>query len=659
MPRVGHDSHYLLFYTFSNASLDIINLTANFQSATPNALETVLEEHMAATKSLMSKFVDLDEAARFQQDHGDVYAECQKAKTECISLRLQIDDMQHKLQDSESQKERYHAALRVAENQVERLRSTTLNAIHQAATKKQKTKHDTPEESIKPPSPAEAQSSANGTYEPIEGDALQEILKLRDARIAEVEKELAALREKKLALELEVRSAMPEYLATNQYYKYLYDQTGTLQVTVEAQRERIAKLTEELRNSLATRKEWEESFVNSMSQSMNELKSMVMKRDAEIARIRDQRDIAQAEIVERKHLESLKVGSTDEVKKMVESRGERIAVLESELRRLRAQLAAHARDEDLMLFFCNGKEDLQEYIQDLKDRLKQAEARSSAMEDTLRLLDQNHPDIAKHMRAEAEARQMLEKVIEDLQRYKSAYGDLSTLPPEAAQLAQQLSQRDEELQRLRLLDRQREQSEMSLYTEIDKLSAAWEALDKQLKGKIFDLTAMEEKLAKGTLDRAKLENKYYAAMRDKEATESERKNLARNNEKQAKAIERMVDAERNLAAQLNSAEKEIAGLRQITDLSKQKIDDLEKTLKEAQMRLESEQTRMNELYALVRDRERALDVKKQDLRKMEESLIKSKKAIEKQAAKQGQANPEDSDDVYLNHLLVRALSFVR
>lgn len=41
-------------------------------------------------------------------------------------------------------------------------------------------------------------------------------------------------------------------------------------------------------------------------------------------------------------------------------------------------------------------------------------------------------------------------------------------------------------------------------------------------------------------------------MRDKEAIEGERKNLARNLEKQSKAMERLMDGEKNLTAQVVS-----------------------------------------------------------------------------------------------------------
>jgi E3 ubiquitin-protein ligase BRE1 len=108
-----------------------------------------------------------------------------------------------------------------------------------------------------------------------------------------------------------------------------------------------------------------------------------------------------------------------------------------------------------------------------------------------------------------------------------------------------------------------------LYAELDKLSAAWEALDRQVKNKVFDLIGMEDRLTKSGLDvcfsfncslatqpyciqRAKSENKFYAAMRDKEAIEAERKNIARNLEKQAKVVERLVESERSLTGQVVS-----------------------------------------------------------------------------------------------------------
>jgi E3 ubiquitin-protein ligase BRE1 len=53
--------------------------------------------------------------------------------------------------------------------------------------------------------------------------------------------------------------------------------------------------------------------------------------------------------------------------------------------------------------------------------------------------------------------------------------------------------------------------------------------------------------------RGKSENKFYAAMRDKEAIETERKNLSRNLEKQAKVLEKLQESEKSLTLQVVGA----------------------------------------------------------------------------------------------------------
>lgn len=114
----------------------------------------------------------------------------------------------------------------------------------------------------------------------------------------------------------------------------------------------------------------------------------------------------------------------------------------------------------------------------------------------------------------------------------------------------------------------RRQDKAPVYSELDQLSAAWEALDRQVKSKVFELKDMEDRVVKSGLDvrhlrlflihnsfvwqKAKSENKFFAAMRDKEAVENERKNLSRNLEKQGKAVERLVESERSLGAQMVS-----------------------------------------------------------------------------------------------------------
>jgi len=55
-------------------------------------------------------------------------------------------------------------------------------------------------------------------------------------------------------------------------------------------------------------------------QEFTEVVSRLKKRDVDNARIREQRDQLQAELTERKHLESVKLASVSEMKVLAESR---------------------------------------------------------------------------------------------------------------------------------------------------------------------------------------------------------------------------------------------------------------------------------------------------------------------------------------------------
>lgn len=147
------------------------------------------------------------------------------------------------------------------------------------------------------------------------------------------------------------------------------------------------------------------------------------------------------------------------------------------------------------------------------------EARANGLEESLSKLRKDHPDVAQHIEAEADARQQLLEATKRLESYKNVYGESSSASADVRELSEQLEKKEQELEKLRLQDIRHnqvrcmicaswifvltyfnEQAETSLYTELDKLSTAWEALDRQVKGKVFDLTAMEERLTKSALD---------------------------------------------------------------------------------------------------------------------------------------------------------------
>ena len=154
-------------------------------------------------------------------------------------LRSEVDLLRAKLRDSEAQKDSYHNALVALENRLERSQSAIVHEVEsKGKSQERECDSDMNEEALrKPPSPLVSGSvlsrwweimfkhflhfltllkqSAIGTpiiqnngYHEVSSElqVLQDQLKARDAKIMELEKEAAVLRDEKTMIQLEVRS---------------------------------------------------------------------------------------------------------------------------------------------------------------------------------------------------------------------------------------------------------------------------------------------------------------------------------------------------------------------------------------------------------------------------------------------------------------------
>ncbi|KDR75197.1 hypothetical protein GALMADRAFT_69292 [Galerina marginata CBS 339.88] len=639
-------------------SKEIFDLTSQIQNEPLPHFKAALGDTVNATQALVTKFVQLgdNQQSRLLQSEG--FSECQKAQNECALLRSEIQILRARLEDSETQRENYRDALIATENRLARSQSVTVREIETRGPVKQETRTEEKEDVREKPSPSVSALSpvqTNGNHDNTEMEILLEQLTSRDTKIIELEKEAALLRDQKTMMELEHKAPSLEQINESPYYKVLLNHASHLEASLVEKSEQIYRLQEEILQLQALRSEWQEH------ETAN-LRNMLTKRDAENARLREQREQQGAELNERRHKDSVKIASLQEYKLLVESNSERINILQSELSRCKAQLAANAGSEELMVFFLGGNIDEVRFFEGLKEQKSQAESRVAALEQTFSIYQDDHPDIVEHMKAEAEAIQQLSQVNAALERYKQTYGTLSTLPPEVSQLAEQVRIKELELESLRLAERQRQENESSLFGELEKLSALWESLDRQLKSKVLDLSSLEDRLNKSAVDKAKSDNKYFAAMRDKEAIENERKILAKTVEKQEKVVDRFTAVEKQLKNQLGVLEKESVTLKKCCETLKDRVLRLEKETPELQTQLEGEKKRVHELNLLFNERESYLHVRRSELRTREDDFIRAKKDLEKQIAHlrtetrvdMGSSSKSDPVDVELKRL--RALA---
>jgi E3 ubiquitin-protein ligase BRE1 len=102
-------------------------------------------------------------------------------------------------------------------------------------------------------------------------------------------------------------------------------------------------------------------------------------------------------------------------------------------------------------------------------------------------------EYAKCAEAEASARIQVAELQKQLESYQNICG-------QSGDILRQLEDKEAELRGLRLEVTQHAQAETALYTELERLSTAWEALDKEVKSKSLDSAAVEDRLSKSAIE---------------------------------------------------------------------------------------------------------------------------------------------------------------
>ncbi|KAI0071770.1 BRE1-domain-containing protein [Panus rudis PR-1116 ss-1] len=614
-------------------------------SDTDTIYTDALRAKMAATQQLVTAFVQLSGKGK-DTLRDETSKRYQEAQTENASLRSEVNLIRSRLNDAQSEKERLREQLVAAEKRIDRLQSKSLASLyppqgsasphpssereHSVGVKDESSPRDSPSS----PAPVDTLPNGNGDYGKSEGDDWKVLADHRQSVIEKLDKENLSLKQENAILKIKIVNIPEEFAVQTKWYKILVEQASRIQQRSDSVTKERDQLREEIDQLQQSTREAQEETQTLHEKVVQDLKSIISKRDTELIRLREQRDQINSELHERKAKEQVKLASLHEFKTLAESRSERIKVLESEVLRLKTRLAAEAGDEDLLTFLFKGASEDLSYVNDLKQRLSASEDRAKSLESSLAFFQEDHPDVAQHMRNEAEAKQQLAEISRRLEKYKSTFGEnLSSLPSDVQSLTEQLKQKESEVEKLRLLEKQREQTESSLYSELDRLSAAWEALDKQVKSRAVDLAAWEERVTKAGIDKAKVENKYYAAVRDKDALENERKNLSRNLEKQTKLIEKLVATEKTLQAQVATLEKECAVHRREEESLQRNITFLEQEKKELRINFEADKKDFQSLRQIVHSNEQSTHAKKAELLKAEEELVRARKAVEKEAAK--------------------------
>lgn len=454
----------------------------------------------------------------------------------CAGLAGEVSSLQHSLQQaqvqwqtSQERVERLQELLRAAERRVDRLQSDSVREVedpqgaHAAASAKEPSGPSAasagtapPEAAHKAESPAADDSAARADTAASELAAardelttLRELAHTRERALTDVRQELLEARQGAAALQQQLQSLPAERVQSHPAYHAVQAEMVFLQQEAARLREAAAASERENAEMREFRIEFQHQTTTQANTHSDELQKQIRLRDADVVRLRGQRDDLNAELLERRARENVKFTQVDEAKALMARKEEQVAVLQSQATRLKTELAALRGD-------------------------------------------------AASVQASGAA----------------------PVPPQADAAS------------LRLQLQAASASSAALCDEVDRLSAAYEELEKQAEVRLAGLAKLEDKVLRLTTEKSKADSKYFAAMRAKDALEAEKRALARSAERQTKVIERYMDTEKGLQAQLVQAEKEVSAYRRSVQTHASKLAEADRDVSVLRRRLsEAERAR--------------------------------------------------------------------
>lgn len=165
-----------------------------------------------------------------------------------------------------------------------------------------------------------------------------------------------------------------------------------------------------------------------------------------------------------------------------------------------------------------------------------------------------------------------------------------------------------------------EQSFASVNNELPAMEKAYKRSMALASKKVMDFTALEEKVAILIAEKAKADQKYFAARKDMDTRIGEVRTLRSQNAKSSEIITQLKEVEASNRVLLTNLEKQLSDMRQANSAVMAENKKLEGSSSEANSKLETLGGQVSELTALLRTKDTVCLTAKQQVHSLEVSI---------------------------------------
>ncbi|TKY86431.1 hypothetical protein EX895_004580 [Sporisorium graminicola] len=584
----------------SDAKSDLAAVENQLQQQSTAILEALSKQSDVNVVELQQKIHDLaDEASRHKQDLFLTQSKLQRAQDALAQTSQKLSKVEHEYVRYQSN------LLRATEGKPTVPAGTTVTASEPAPPVDKPTETVVKNEAASPkgitePTP-ETSEALQKAVEQLES-ARQDVELTRresDSRYAEIQtlnEEVRALKYKLHETQTKLTTLPEEVLLSSALYRELQVSLRHAQHDLQASRGAMQTLETEATALREDRATFQQTVEAEASNRSEDLEKLVKAKEADVTRLRSQRDELNAELTERRSREQVKFTQIEEMKALLNSKEERLTLLSSQVRRLRMAVAAF-QGQTVGVAALIKADTEEDQFEQVSREAQEAQARIAELEK--RLVAAPAPNGT----------------------------ELKVKVEEGGEAASDADLRAEN-ERLRLSLQAAEASSKAVDDELEKISAAYADLERQASVKVTDVSRMEEKALRWVTEKSKADNKYFSAMRAKDAVDAELRTAKQVYERQQKTIEKFADVERNYTAQLGLHEKQVTAFKRAVEAHSRRIEELQRELELAETRL-AESVRTKEANSeSIKELINTANTEKDQRKRAEERIARLEKDLE-------------------------------
>ncbi|KAG2418786.1 hypothetical protein HFD88_001887 [Aspergillus terreus] len=162
------------------------------------------------------------------------------------------------------------------------------------------------------------------------------------------------------------------------------------------------------------------------------------------------------------------------------------------------------------------------------------------------------------------------------------------------------------VEELRVKYRNLERQYSMLNTELTSMQTACRKYSSLASQKVSDYSALEEKVARLTAEKSKADQKYFAAMKSKEARDMEVRTLRMQNSKSSDIVSQLKESEAATRSLLSNMEKQVSETREALNTMTQKHNAAQQQLTESSIMMDGLRGQITELKNLSVSKDTAL-----------------------------------------------------